>query len=640
MSRQVILTSSGCAEEPLPDTYQVRDLTRFELDFEWRFHFLDRNFVLLTGYNVEDFLAGRKSLLDIVHDMDRQYLVKQVDVGFAQERYCSAEFRINTGAGKTAWLWMRGPISEDASGRPARIKGVISDISALKATQLELRYDWDYFASLADTLEDPLCVIGDDYRIKFMNRPMIAAVGDRVGQICYRALFNREGCCSIPSDLADNWIACFFHNEGRLAGSDKIYEVRSLPVITTSGSKVRISQFRDVSRQKKTEGKLRGFAHHVRAISKAANMAELGIFIVAEIGGREARFRFANAAFCHITGYTAEELLEMTLAQVIQPDFVEAAMGRYRRRLKGESVRELSEIKLLRKNGTSVTVFVMGALSLYRGSYSTVGFVRDITGRKQLEESLLLSQRLAAIGKLSAELAHEINNPLTSVMTFNKLIEKIMQQEPFPLERVGELQDYIRFVNNEAGRCADIARNLLNFSRTTDVRIEEHDVHEILKKSLKVFLHRAEMGNIKVMTSYSPEAPLIQCDFNRLQQAFINILWNAIEAMPEGGVLSVATSIIPQSQRRDLCEAGKNLVEVSISDTGVGIPQENLDKIFEPFFSTKTEKSGVGLGLSVAYGVVSKHGGQIRVQSEVGKGTLFTIGLATETCATSSMLEC
>ena len=640
MSRQVVAPSFGCAEEPLTDTFQIRDLTRFELDFEWHFHLLDGNFESLTGYNVEDFLAGRKTLLDIVHDTDRRYLVKQVNAGFAQDRYCSAEFKINTGAGKTAWLWMRGPIGEDSLGRPARIKGVISDISALKATQVELRYDWDYFASLADALEDPLCVIGDDYRIKFMNRPMIEAVGDRVGQICYRALFNREGCCSIPSDLADNWIACFFHNEGRLAGSEKIFEVRSLPVITTSGFKVRISQFRDISRQKKTEGKLRGFAHQVRAISKAANMAELGIFIVAEMQGREARFRFANAAFCHITGYTAEELLEMTLAEVIHPDFVEAALARYRRRLKGESMRELNEIKLLRKNGSSVTVFVMGALSSYRGSYSTVGFVRDITARKQLEESLLLSQRLAAIGKLSAELAHEINNPLTSVMTFNKLIEKIIQQKPFPLERVAELQDYIRFVNNEAGRCADIARNLLNFSRNTDVRIEEHDVHEILSKSLKVLMHRAEMGKIEIMTSYSPEVPSIQCDFNRLQQAFINILWNAIEAMPDGGVLTVATSFIPESQCQHLCKGGKNVVEVSISDTGVGIPQEDLDKIFEPFFSTKTEKSGVGLGLSVAYGIISKHGGQIRVQSEVGKGTCFTIGFATEECGTCSLQEC
>ncbi|MGO9376554.1 MAG: PAS domain-containing protein, partial [Syntrophobacteraceae bacterium] len=163
MSRQVVAPSFECAEEPLPDTFQIRDLTRFELDFEWHFHLLDSNFESLTGYNVEDFLARRKTLLDIVHDTDRRYLVKQVNAGFAQDRYCSAEFKINTGAGKTAWLWMRGPIGEDSSGRSARIKGVISDISALKATRVELRYDWDYFASLADALEDPLCVMGDDY---------------------------------------------------------------------------------------------------------------------------------------------------------------------------------------------------------------------------------------------------------------------------------------------------------------------------------------------------------------------------------------------------------------------------------------------------------------------------------------------
>ena len=277
----------------------------------------------------------------------------------------------------------------------------------------------------------------------------------------------------------------------------------------------------------------------------------------------------------------------------------------------------------MRKDGVPITAFLSVAPApSYEGKVATVGFVRDITERKQVEKSLWLSQRLASIGKLAAEIAHEINNPLTSVLTFAKLVTRIFQQEPFPVHRIPEVYEYVSYLDTEATRCANLARNLLDFSRQGDIEIKENSIHELLDKTLDVMRHRAELDQIKIHTDFAPGVPLLSCDFKRLQQAFVNILWNAIEAMPRGGVLSVSTDF----------DSERSLVTIEISDTGVGIPGEDLERIFEPFFTTKAETKGVGLGLSVAYGIIRQHKGAIRVHSEVGKGTSFILQLPVATC--------
>jgi two-component system NtrC family sensor kinase len=210
-----------------------------------------------------------------------------------------------------------------------------------------------------------------------------------------------------------------------------------------------------------------------------------------------------------------------------------------------------------------------------------------------------------------------MNNPLTSVLTFCKLANNILQHEPFPTQRAAELRDYISYLKSETERCANISRNLLDFSRQSEIEIRENDIHEILDKTLTILRHRAGLDEIEIQTDYHPELPLLSCDFKRLQQAFVNILWNAIEAMPEGGKLTVTTRF----------DREKDRIEIRVSDTGPGIPEEDVERIFEPFYTTKAEGKGVGLGLSVAYGIIRQHQGEIHFQSEVGQGTHVTIHL-------------
>jgi PAS domain S-box-containing protein len=359
------------------------------------------------------------------------------------------------------------------------------------------------------------------------------------------------------------------------------------------------------------------FAGRQRAIEDAANRAELGIFILQNHEGIEARFRYANNAFSTITGYESIELLNKGLIDLVHPRSRQEAMERYQLRQKGETQDRAYEIDMVRKDGMPITVHGSFALSSHEGKVATIGFLRDITERKKGEKALWRSQRLASVGRLAAEIAHEMNNPLTSVLTFCKLATGIVQQEPFPEQRLSDLRSYISYLHSETERCANISRNLLDFSRQSEIEIRENDIHEILDKTLTILRHRAGLDEIKIHTDYAAELPFLSCDFKRLQQAFVNILWNAIEAMPEGGTLTVTSNF----------DREKDRIEIQVSDTGVGIPEDDVERIFEPFFTSKAEGKGVGLGLSVAYGIIRQHHGEIHIHSKVGEGTRFSIQL-------------
>jgi signal transduction histidine kinase len=174
-------------------------------------------------------------------------------------------------------------------------------------------------------------------------------------------------------------------------------------------------------------------------------------------------------------------------------------------------------------------------------------------------------------------------------------------------------------LHSETERCANISRNLLDFSRQSEIEIRENDIHEILDKTLTILRHRAGLDEIKIHTDYAAELPLLSGDFKRLQQAFVNILWNAIEAMPEGGTLTVSSNFDRKSDR----------IVIQVSDTGVGIPEDDVEKIFEPFYTSKADGKGVGLGLSVAYGIIRQHQGEIHIRSKEGEGTRFFIQFPT-----------
>jgi signal transduction histidine kinase/CheY-like chemotaxis protein len=237
------------------------------------------------------------------------------------------------------------------------------------------------------------------------------------------------------------------------------------------------------------------------------------------------------------------------------------------------------------------------------------GVKKQMVELKQTQAQLVQSTKLAAIGELAANVAHEINNPLTTVLGFaSYLVEQVPSGQP--------MRDELDLILEEATRARDIVRDLLNFSRQRDFEPESADLNGVLDQTLGMVRRQGTLENISVDEDYASGLPRVEVDVQRMKQVFLNVINNAVYAMRErGGTLTVRTGL------------DDGWVRVEFADTGTGIAPDHLDKIFDPFFTTKPEVSGTGLGLSVSLGIVQSHGGTIEVASTVGEGSTFRIRL-------------
>jgi two-component system NtrC family sensor kinase len=238
---------------------------------------------------------------------------------------------------------------------------------------------------------------------------------------------------------------------------------------------------------------------------------------------------------------------------------------------------------------------------------------------EQIQAHLIQMEKMASLGKLSATVAHELNNPLGGILTYAKLLQKRLASPNLTPEQLASTQQDLSIIAEETTRCGNIVKNLLLFSRRQMGEFAIVDLHEILDRCVQLVDHHLQLNNIKLVKAYQKGKVEVMCDKDQMQQAFLAILVNAVEAMPGGGTLTIKTSF----------DSDKNKVKIDIQDTGSGISPKDLPHIFEPFYTTKKEGKGVGLGLSVCYGIIERHEGKISVQSVVGKGSTFTIELPT-----------
>ena len=225
---------------------------------------------------------------------------------------------------------------------------------------------------------------------------------------------------------------------------------------------------------------------------------------------------------------------------------------------------------------------------------------------------------MASLGKLSATVAHEINNPLGGILTYTKLLIKKLEKLNIP-ERDESIINFLKIIENESKRCGKIVKDLLVFAKSSSINFTNENLKNIIEKSLLLVDHHMEIKNVKVEKIFPHTDCSLVCDTNQIQQALIALFINSVEAMPNGGTIKI--EIVPEIE--------KNLIQLEISDSGLGISDEALQKIFEPFFTTKKDGSGLGLGLSVVYGIIKKHEGEIFVDSKINHGTKFTIILPT-----------
>lgn len=235
---------------------------------------------------------------------------------------------------------------------------------------------------------------------------------------------------------------------------------------------------------------------------------------------------------------------------------------------------------------------------------------RDRQLREYMHRRLSQSEKLASLGRLAAGVAHEINNPLTGVLTFSHLL---LRKTPPGTPDHEDLDVIVR----ETTRCRKIVKELLDFARETKSERKPSDLNKVIRDTVSLVQNQVSFQNVQVQTELDGNLPAVPMDTNEMQQVFTNLALNAAEAMPDGGTITIRTG----------CNSDPNYIMATVTDTGMGIPEENLSKIFDPFFTTKEAGMGTGLGLAVTYGIIQRHEGTIEVESEISKGTTFTIRL-------------
>jgi two-component system NtrC family sensor kinase len=342
-----------------------------------------------------------------------------------------------------------------------------------------------------------------------------------------------------------------------------------------------------------------------------------------------------NQATENLTGgYSTKELLTMNVRNFLTEESLDLASQIKSRLLTGERVVQVYEQRITRKNGSQGLLKLTTTLLKKDGKPSAfLNIARDVTEEKETQdklnaayrdlieshrrlkesqEQLIHAEKLTSLGQLAANIAHEVNNPLSGVLVYDKLLMKKMKDGNISQEQA---LDYLSKMESELVRSTKLIRNLLDFARQSPPAFRQVDLNEVVNRTFDLAAHTAVLQHVAVTKELDPRLPTLIADFDQLQQVCTNLIINAIQAMPGGGKLRLRTA------------AEGNEVTLLVQDTGCGIAPENMGKLFTPFFTTKREVKGVGLGLAVSYGIIKHHNGRIEVQSKVGEGTAMTVHL-------------
>jgi two-component system NtrC family sensor kinase len=411
--------------------------------------------------------------------------------------------------------------------------------------------------------------------------------------------------------------------DGHVIGYEVYYkrkDGRRIPVLLNSH--VRYDQ----------EGKVIGYEGIIVDQSQRKQMEEdyrrlfehmgTGVFI----SSKEGKFLNANQALLDMLGYDSkEEFLEIDIVKdlYLRP----GDRGKFQDMIKRDGKVIDWEVAFKRRDGTPIPI-LLTAHARYDQQGNIVGYEGlnvDQTHRKQMErklqqtqEQLLNSEKLAAMGRLTSQVAHELNNPLYGIMNTLELLKSEISPQ-------SKRRKVLEMALSETIRLSDLLRKMLSFSKPDQEERQVVDVNTILDEILLLHEKQLRENDIKIVSSFAEDLGKVHASINQLRQVFLNMVGNARDAMPEGGTLTVETT------------ANNGTVQIDITDTGVGIKTENINKIFDAFFTTKDSIKGVGLGLSVCYGFIKDHGGDITVTSRPSMGTTFTITLPAFTSAAAEV---
>lgn len=375
---------------------------------------------------------------------------------------------------------------------------------------------------------------------------------------------------------------------------------------------------RDIAQRKEMEEKLKQYSEHLeemvqkrteelleseRKYSALVEEASDGVAIL-----QDEKIVFASRRVAEIVGYSKEELIGLSIAKLVNEKYLPIATEHYQGTLlQGETLPPISEIELINKTGENVLTEISSRRISHYGRPAVLVILRDVRERKRMEEQRLRLEKLATMGELATMVAHDLRNPLASIRNACFYIKNT-----YPARADAECKnslEMLEIVEKEILAASNIVNDLLDFATRRPLQKKKQNINNPIDDSLKR-IHTPE--NISVERKYAKKAA-VAVDEKQLERVFINLTKNAAQAMPNGGTLTIATN------------ETKDHVEIAFTDTGTGIQEENMNKLFSPLFTTKAK--GIGIGLAICKKIVEQHGGTIEAQSKAGQGTTFTIKL-------------
>lgn len=377
-----------------------------------------------------------------------------------------------------------------------------------------------------------------------------------------------------------------------------------------------VSVVEDISLRKRLEQALRESEERYRTLVETAKSAIISI-------DKEGRITLFNPAAEELFGYSIEEVRDKELTIIIPERYRDLYRAGFISCIEtgvSDIMGKTIEFVGLKKSGEEFPIQVSVSASKIGGHSVFTAIIFDITERKNLQEQLIQSEKMAAVGQLISGVTHEINNPLTVVMGYAEVLLSEPNQDT-------GARKALRAIYDESNRCKKVVQNLLSFARKHSPEREYAYINEVLERTLSLKEYDLRKNSVEVIKNIKTDLPAVMVDANQIQQVFLNLINNAEQAMTEsnGRRQLVIECSVKNGENRINPEG--EVIEISFNDNGPGISNKNLKKIFDPFFTTKPVGKGTGLGLSVSYGIVKEHGGEIYALSEEGKGAKFIIEL-------------
>ena len=569
--------------------------------------------VVTIGYTSEQIIDH--SLQEFIHPDDSVRVMDDIQKTILTGKELITQFRLKTASDDYRWFEEFGNVVKETDD-VVLLHGVLRDITERKRAQDALRVSEGKYRLLADNAADVIMLLDMNLKPSYISPSIQRVLGYSVEEAVTGQMEGRMTPASIEI-IAKNFSAGL--NQEKQKPGSTTGETLELEAIHKNGSKIWMEMavsfirgsdgiavgvlgtMRDITERKKMEGALRRAAKEWRETFDSISDA-------ISIHSKDCSLLRVNKAFADTFRTEPRRLIGKHCHELMHGTKEPIPACPHRETLRtGKTARaEFFEPNL----GIHLEV-TTSPLFDERGEITgTVHITRDTTERKRQTEQLMMTDRLASIGELASGAAHELNNPLTSVIGFSQLL----MERDVP----DDIRENVSIIYSQAQRAAEVVKNLLTFARKHTPVKQLNQINSIIEDVLSLRAYEHKLNNIEVKRRLAPDLPEIMADYFQMQQVFVNIIINAeyfIKEEHNGGTLTVTT------------KRQNDTVVVSIADDGPGISEECLGQIFNPFFTTKEVGKGTGLGLSICHGIVTEHGGKIYAESEPGKGATFVVEL-------------